>query len=120
LRPAAPISQLETFKTDDRSLRVYGGHAMRVLERRETGKCGDVAGRHAPRARDRAVPNLHPMALALVGATGRWWQRVLRDLLEPYRPELHYMRGPGPKWRAKHVGPAAVEARRRRPSLNAE
>ena len=21
---------------------------------------------------------------------------------DPYRPELHYMRGPGPKWRAKH------------------
>jgi hypothetical protein len=20
-----------------------------------------------------------------------------------YRPEQHYMRGPGPKWRAKHV-----------------
>jgi hypothetical protein len=20
----------------------------------------------------------------------------------PYRPELHYMRGPGPKWHAKH------------------
>jgi hypothetical protein len=20
----------------------------------------------------------------------------------PYRPELHYMRGPGPKWRAKY------------------
>ena len=20
----------------------------------------------------------------------------------PYRPEQHYMRGPGPKWRAKH------------------
>jgi len=20
-----------------------------------------------------------------------------------YRPELHYMRGPGPKWRAKHA-----------------
>ena len=26
------------------------------------------------------------------------WQK----LLDPYRPELHYMRGPGPKWRAKH------------------
>lgn len=25
-----------------------------------------------------------------------------RDLFDPYRPELHYMRGPGPKWRAKH------------------
>jgi hypothetical protein len=24
---------------------------------------------------------------------------------EPYRPEKHYMRGPGPKWREKH-GPA--------------
>jgi hypothetical protein len=24
-------------------------------------------------------------------------------LFDPYRPELHYMRGPGPKWRAKHA-----------------
>jgi hypothetical protein len=23
-------------------------------------------------------------------------------LTDPYRPELHYMRGPGPKWHAKH------------------
>ncbi len=22
---------------------------------------------------------------------------------DPYRPERHYMRGPGPKWFAKHV-----------------
>jgi hypothetical protein len=28
--------------------------------------------------------------------------RVLQEILDPYRPELHYMRGPGPKWRAKH------------------
>lgn len=29
--------------------------------------------------------------------------RALVDkLTDPYRPELHYMRGPGPKWRAKH------------------
>ena len=26
-----------------------------------------------------------------------------RDVLDPYRPELHYMRGPGPKWREKHI-----------------
>jgi len=25
-----------------------------------------------------------------------------RDILNPYRPERHYMRGPGPKWRAAH------------------
>jgi hypothetical protein len=27
---------------------------------------------------------------------------LIRDLFDPYRPELHYMRGPGPKWREKH------------------
>ena len=26
----------------------------------------------------------------------------VRSVFDPYRPELHYMRGPGPKWRAKH------------------
>jgi hypothetical protein len=25
-----------------------------------------------------------------------------RTMLDPYRPELYYMRGPGPKWREKH------------------
>jgi hypothetical protein len=30
------------------------------------------------------------------------WQRLLQLASNPYRPELHYMRGPGPKWRAKH------------------
>jgi hypothetical protein len=29
---------------------------------------------------------------------GRAW----RALFDPYRPERHYMRGPGPKWHAKH------------------
>jgi hypothetical protein len=32
---------------------------------------------------------------------------LLRNLVDPYRPELHYMRGPGPKWHAKHDRPAA-------------
>ena len=32
--------------------------------------------------------------------------RLLRDLSDHYRPELHYMRGPGPKWREKHAPPA--------------
>jgi hypothetical protein len=26
----------------------------------------------------------------------------MRALTDSYRPELHYMRGPGPKWRAKN------------------
>jgi hypothetical protein len=29
------------------------------------------------------------------------WQRLFQIVSKPYRPELHYMRGPGPKWRAK-------------------
>jgi hypothetical protein len=29
--------------------------------------------------------------------------RLFRSMVDPYRPELHYMRGPGPKWRAKHA-----------------
>jgi hypothetical protein len=29
-------------------------------------------------------------------------RRTLLILFDPYRPELHYMRGPGPKWHAKH------------------
>jgi hypothetical protein len=31
------------------------------------------------------------------------WHRLRAPLFDPYRPELHYMRGPGPKWRAKHA-----------------
>ena len=30
-------------------------------------------------------------------------RRLLRDFADHYRPELHYMRGPGPKWREKHA-----------------
>jgi len=36
--------------------------------------------------------------------------RLFKSLFEPYRPELHYMRGPGPKWHAKNR-PAAADAR---------
>jgi len=31
------------------------------------------------------------------------FQSVVAALTDPYRPEQHYMRGPGPKWRAKHA-----------------
>ena len=30
------------------------------------------------------------------------WRSLRKDLFDTYRPELHYMRGPGPRWRAKH------------------
>jgi len=31
-------------------------------------------------------------------------------LFDRYRPELHYMRGPGPKWRAKYGAAAESQA----------
>jgi hypothetical protein len=30
------------------------------------------------------------------------WRTLSEGFSDPYRPELHYMRGPGPKWREKH------------------
>jgi hypothetical protein len=30
------------------------------------------------------------------------FHRIERQLRDPYRPERHYMRGPGPKYRAKN------------------
>ena len=33
----------------------------------------------------------------------RRWRWLRTSLFDPYRRELHYMRGPGPKWREKHA-----------------
>ena len=32
------------------------------------------------------------------------WHRLVARACDPYRPELHYMRGPGPKWHARRQG----------------
>jgi hypothetical protein len=42
---------------------------------------------------------------------------LLMDIRDSYRPELHYMRGPGPKWRAKHkpwlgFDPTSIDGRK--------
>ena len=50
-------------------------------------------------SKSRKAPRFSRDVAELVGA--------LRSLVDHYRPELHYMRGPGPKWRAKHA-PAAT------------
>jgi hypothetical protein len=36
-------------------------------------------------------------------AVARRWRWLRTSLGDPYRPELYYMRGPGPKWRKKHA-----------------
>ena len=32
----------------------------------------------------------------------------LESIFNPYRPELYYMRGPGPKWYARHAAVAVA------------
>jgi hypothetical protein len=55
-------------------------------------------------------------------AAGLLVQKVNRALLtflfpswfgrdRKYRPEKYYMRGPGPKWRAKHLSKSAASGR---------
>ena len=39
------------------------------------------------------------------------WQQFFTRVFNPYRPELHYMRGPGPAWRAKYGDPASFRLR---------
>jgi hypothetical protein len=36
------------------------------------------------------------------------WRALVISQLQAYRPEKHYMRGPGPKWREKHARNAAA------------
>jgi hypothetical protein len=46
---------------------------------------------------------LHSVVRATLTFLGPSWDGPVRK----YRPEEHYMRGPGPKWREKHFGDRA-------------
>ena len=47
------------------------------------------------------VTSLMPLLQRLNAIVMRWHE-LIQSACNPYRPELHYMRGPGPRWRAKH------------------
>jgi hypothetical protein len=47
-----------------------------------------------------AVATLSANDLAAMAAI---WRRLKNAIFDSYRPELHYMRGPGPRWREKHA-----------------
>ena len=52
-----------------------------------------------------AAPHPRLTRLAAEPSAPAWLRslsRVLAAMCNSYRPELHYMRGPGPKWREKH------------------
>jgi len=41
-------------------------------------------------------------ASGVLANLGELFHNLAKDLFDAYRPEQHYMRGPGPKWHAKH------------------
>jgi len=41
-------------------------------------------------------------ASGVLADLGELFHNLTKDLFDAYRPEQHYMRGPGPKWHAKH------------------
>jgi hypothetical protein len=49
-----------------------------------------------------------PFANTIVVRIAEKTRRLTHSLFDPYRPELHYMRGPGPKWLEKHGQPPAT------------
>jgi hypothetical protein len=54
-----------------------------------------------PQSRRRPAPRLGRTFIEMA-------QDFARDLFDAYRPERHYMRGPGPKWQAKHAPAVAT------------
>jgi hypothetical protein len=53
-------------------------------------------------AKGPAVISAQPPATGALAAIALFWREFLRAAFDPYHPEQHYMRGPGPAWRAKH------------------
>ena len=43
----------------------------------------------------------HDGPSGLLAEVGGFWRQFFARAFNPYRPELHYMRGPGPACRAK-------------------
>ncbi|WP_257169450.1 hypothetical protein [Bradyrhizobium sp. SRS-191] len=48
-----------------------------------------------------------PRRSGLLDDARGFWREFVARAFNPYRPELHYMRGPGPAWRAKYGDGAA-------------
>ena len=63
-----------------------------------------------------------PLSSPAAGRAGRsgfsgikaFWLHFFATAFHPYRPELHYMRGPGPAWRAKYGDAATFRLKSRK------
>jgi hypothetical protein len=79
---------------------------------RRDGEAQRYVGREgAHETRVRAQSSSTPLCQRLNVIMTRWLG-LIQIARNHYRPELHYMRGPGPKWYAKHQNPARRAAAR--------
>ena len=81
---------------DDRSYRAPGSDSMGDYR---FGRTQQKRARVHARTASVLVSFLRRAASAVLTFLGPSWDGPVRR----YRPEDHYMRGPGPKWREKHV-----------------
>jgi hypothetical protein len=94
LASAARNSRYRNPGVDDRSFRnAEGGYAMYDSDKL------DLSGRDGRLVSLAGALTLWAPAGGIIAG---WWHRFAKDFARPYRPERHYMRGPGPKWREKH------------------
>jgi hypothetical protein len=56
-----------------------------------------------------AAPAAAP--LKVIADLANVWRTLVTHHMHAYRPEKHYMRGPGPKCREKHAGDGAPAQR---------
>jgi hypothetical protein len=52
----------------------------------------------------------HDREPGLLAEIGAFWRQFFTRAFDPYRPELHYMRGPGPAWRAKQMSSSQLRS----------
>jgi hypothetical protein len=65
-----------------------------------------ASNRWAPSAGQVTPVDRPPIFLAIAQA----FRELRKGFLGTYRPELHYMRGPGPKWLEKHGAPRTTRS----------
>jgi hypothetical protein len=92
------------------------GRYQRTNEKADSGchffPCGRLRRDAAEMPRESAMAT--SMRVSLASVLMETFRTLKKDCFDPYRPELHYMRGPGPKWHEKHalrLAPLAVRVR---------
>jgi hypothetical protein len=56
----------------------------------------------------RFQPGVLRLVVPLLPRVRALWRSLMSSVFDPYRPELHYMRGPGPRFRERYERPVLM------------